>query len=57
MELKYVKDQVNGSIVDLINSIKQEDLDRALKSISKNLQRELSEQDINFARALSCSTY
>lgn len=53
MELKYVKDQVNGSIVDLINSIKQEDLDRALKSISKNLQRELSEQDINFARALA----
>lgn len=53
MELKFVSDQVNGSIVDLINSIRQEDLERALSSISKNLQSELSAQDINFAKALA----
>ena len=53
MKLKYINDQVNGSIVELVNSIRQEDLDRALNSISRNLQSELSQQDINFARALA----
>jgi septation ring formation regulator EzrA len=33
MKIEYASDQVNGTIVNLINSVRQEDLDRALKSL------------------------
>lgn len=53
MEIRYVSDQTIGSIVDLVNAIRQEDLERAVASISKNTQLQLSTQDISFAKALA----
>lgn len=53
MNIEYINNQVNGSIVDLINTIRQEDLERAIAGISKYTQSQLSAQDINFAKALA----
>lgn len=53
MKIEYVSDQVNGSIVNLINSIRHEDLERAVACILKHTQSQLSTQDMNFARALA----
>ena len=53
MNIEYINDQVNGSIVNLINTIRNEDLERAIASISKYTQSQLTVQDINFAKALA----
>lgn len=53
MRIKYISDQTNSTIVDLINSIRQDDLERAIACIAKQTKSHLSTQDMNFARALA----